>query len=133
MFTKPSIGILHIPKFQRHQKNLSVPVGSEQPLVAQSSAQKPVQQDSSQCHYDSDTETETTDDERKVDFSFLSDTDDLFTDDKTTLRNIPKLINLRKRLNVEAVAGPSSRRVSGGTVASGHDEQFSTQDMLDDM
>jgi len=116
---------------------LSVPVGSKQPLVTQSSSQKLVQQDSSQCHYDSDTETETTDDERKVDSSFLSDTDDLFKDDKTTFSNIPKHINLRKRHNVEAVAGPSSRRElrrkSGGTVATGRDEEFSTQDMLNDM
>ena len=102
--------------------------------MTQSSSQKPVKQDSSsQCHYDSDTETETTDDERKVDSSFLSDTDDLLKDDKTTFINIPKRINLRKRNNVEAVAGPSSRRVSGGTVPSGRDEEFSTQDMLNDM
>ena len=105
--------------------------------MTQSSSQKLVQQDSSQCHYDSDTETETTDDERKVDSSFLSDTDDLFKDDKTTFSNIPKHINLRKRHNVEAVAGPSSRRElrrkSGGTVATGRDEEFSTQDMLNDM
>jgi len=127
------LAVLNAKKEYIQQLEERLHVGSEQPLVTQSSTQKPVQQDSSQCHYDSDTETETTDDERKVDFSFLSDTDDLFTDDKTTLRNIPKLINLRKRLNVEAVAGPSSRKVSGGTVASGHDEQFSTQDMLDDM
>jgi len=112
---------------------LSVPVGSKQLLVTQSSSQKPVQQDSSQCHYDSDTETETTDDERKVDSSFLSDTDDLFQDNKTTFSNIPKHINLLKRHNVEAVAGPSSRRVSRDTVASGRDEEFSTQDMLNDM
>jgi hypothetical protein len=114
-------------------KKLSVPVGSKQLLVTQSSSQKPVQQDSSQCHYDSDTETETTDDERKVDSSFLSDTDDLFQDNKTTFSNIPKHINLLKRHNVEAVAGPSSRRVSCDTVASGRDEEFSTQDMLNDM
>jgi hypothetical protein len=133
MFPKPSIGMLHIPKFQKHQKKLSVPVGSKQLHGTQSSYQKPVQQDSSQGHYDSDTEMETTDDERKVDSSFLSDTDDLFQDNKTTFSNIPKHINVWKKHNVEAVAGPSSRRVSGGTVASGHDEELITQDMLNDM
>jgi hypothetical protein len=114
-------------------KKLSVPAGSKQAVVMQESSKKLVQQDSSHCHYDSDTETETTDDERKVDTSFLSDTDDLLNDDKTTFSNIPKHINLRKRHIVEVVAGPSSRKVSGGAVASGCDEEFSVQDMLNDM
>lgn len=127
------LAVLNAKKEYIQQLEERLHVGSKQLLVTQSSSQKPVQQDSSQCHYDSDTETETTDDERKVDSSFLSDTDDLFQDNKTTFSNIPKRINLWKRHNVEAVAGPSSRRVSGGTVASGHDEELSVQDLLNDM
>ena len=112
---------------------MSVPAGSKQPVVTQGKSQKPVQKDTSPSHYDSDTEVETTDDERKADISFLSDVDDLLIDDKKTLSNIPKHVNLRKRHIVEAVAGPSSRRVSGGTVTSRRDEEFSTQDLLDNM
>jgi hypothetical protein len=112
---------------------MSVPGGSKQPVVTRESSKKPVQQDNSQSHYDSDTEIETTDDEKEGDSSFLSDTDDLLNDDKTTFSYIPKHVNLRKRQIVAAVAGPSSRNVSGGTVAGGRDEEFSTQDMLNDM
>jgi hypothetical protein len=180
--------MLYIPKFLKHQK-LSVPAGSKQPVATQESSKKPVKPDSGQSHYDSDTEIDTTDDDREVvptgskqpvvtqesskksvkpdsglshydsdtevdttddereaEISFLCDTDDLLNDDKPTFSNIPKHINLRKRRIVEAVArpssrkvsgrtvaGPSSRNVPGGTVAGGREEEFSTQDMLDDM
>jgi hypothetical protein len=110
---------------------VSIPAGSKQPVVTQGNNCKLVQQERNQSHYDSDTEVDTTDDERKVDSSFLGDTDDLLNDDKKTFSNIPKRINHRKKYIFEAVAGPSSRNVSGGTVDSGHDEECSPQDLLD--
>jgi hypothetical protein len=131
MSPKSDVLMPYIPKLKKHQK-VSVSADNKQCVLPERKNQKPVQQDSSQSHYDSDTEAETTDDERKVDSSFLDDTDDLLNNDKKTFSNIPKHIKRRKRHILEAVAGPSSRKVSVGAVDVGC-EEFNTQDLLSDL
>lgn len=126
------LAVLNAKKEHIQQLEDRLQAGNKQPVVTQKNNQKPVHQDSGQSHYDSDTEAETTDDERKFDSNFLGDTSDLLNDTKT-LSNIPKHINRRKRHIVEAVAGPSSRKVSGGTVRVGRDEELSAQDLLNNM
>ncbi|PNF36435.1 hypothetical protein B7P43_G15890 [Cryptotermes secundus] len=107
--------------------------GNKQPAVTERSIHEPVQDESSPDHYDSETDVEITDDERKTDRILLSVTDNLFDDDRKPLSTIPKRVSRPKRHVLESEAGPSSRKVTRTTVESGHTREFSSQDLLEDI
>jgi hypothetical protein len=111
---------------------VSLPGGNKQPAVTEQSIHELVQDESSPDHYDSETDVEVTDDEKKADRILLSDTDNLFDDDRKPLSTIPVRVSRPKRHVLESEAGTSSRKVTRTTVESGHTGKFSTQDLLDD-
>lgn len=111
---------------------MSLPAGNKQPAVTEHNIHEPVQDESSPDHYDSETDVEITDDERKIDKILLGVTDNFFDDDRQALSTIPKRVSHPKRHVLESEAGTSSRKVTRTTAESGHTRKFSTQDLLDD-
>jgi hypothetical protein len=112
---------------------VSVPASNTQPAVTGQRVDEPVRDDSTPDHYDSETDVEVTDDERKVHRMMPDDTDNLFDDERTPLSTIPKRGSRPKRhVLLESVAGTSSRKVTRTAAESGHSRMLSTQDLLDD-
>lgn len=126
------LAVLNSKKEYIQQLEERLLAGNKQPAVTERSIHKPVQDESSPDHYDSETDIEITDDEKKADRILLGDTDNLFDDDRKPLSAIPKRISRRRRHILESEAGTSSRKVTRTTVESGHTRMFSTQDLLDD-